>query len=150
MHVHQLMRKINSNPTCFYLQATPANSRKCNISHPDALDKHAAVEQRSTGKSRDRKSQNRKRSVCFHIWQAGYILGNIRGGCRELCALGTGQKGGKGTFPLLVSQHYLSWVVHEPVMVLYFKSGITVRLKQNLLFIQIRMIYCIKYFWKIP
>lgn len=41
MHVHQLMDKINSNHTCFYLQTTPANSRKCNMSHPDVLDKHS-------------------------------------------------------------------------------------------------------------
>lgn len=80
LHMHQPMEKINSNPTCFYLQATPDKSRKCNISHPDILDKHAADEQCSTGKSGDRKSQNRNRSVCFHVLQAGYILGKIRGG----------------------------------------------------------------------
>lgn len=72
------------------------NSCKCNISHPDILDKHKVVEQCSTGKSGDRKSQNRKRAVCFHIWQAGYILGEIRRGAQgaALSALGAGQEGG--------------------------------------------------------
>lgn len=86
LHMHQPMEKINSNPTCFYLQTTPANSCKCNISHPDILDKHAADEQCSTGKSGDR-----KRSVCFHIWQAGYILGKIRG-VAESCAVCSGNR----------------------------------------------------------
>lgn len=67
-----------------------------------------------------------------------HLTGWIRSGEHEtglqravLCAMGIGKEGGNGTFPLLVSQHYLSWVVHEPVMVLYFKSGITVWLKQK-------------------
>lgn len=98
LHMRRPMQEINAPPPALpplvpRLQATHLPAPPVyNISRSDILYELAADEQRSTGKSGDRKSQNRKGCVCFQQL-TGWIR-SVR--CQELrSALGTGRKGGR-------------------------------------------------------